>query len=177
MGCGMEFWKDIKGYEGKYQVSNKGNVKSLNYRNSGRSQNLVPKVNNSGRLWVELALNGETKPMLIHRLVAMAFIPNPNNYPQVNHKDEDVTNNSVDNLEWCTGEYNRKYFLERHEDRGRPITLKTPILQIGKDGNIMKRWDDSISIKRTNGWSEWSIIQCCRGNRKTAYGFKWRYAI
>ena len=173
----MEVWKDIEGYEGKYQISNKGNVKSLNYRNSGRSQNLVPKVNNAGRLWVELASNGKTKPMLIHRLVAMAFIPNPNNYPQINHKDENVKNNHAGNLEWCTGDYNIKCFLDRHKVRGRPKKLKTPILQLDKEGNVVKRWDDSIAIKEKNGWSVWSILQCCRGNRKTAYGFKWQFAI
>lgn len=173
----MEVWKDIQGYEGKYQISNKGNVKSLNYRNSGYSQNLVPKTNNSGRLWVELALDGDKKPMLIHRLVAMAFIPNPHNYPQINHKDENVTNNRAENLEWCTGEYNVKYFLDRHTQRGRPVRLNSPILQIDTEGNILKRWDNVTAIKNAKGFSAWSICECCKGNRKSAYGFKWQYAI
>ena len=99
-----EIWKDIDGYEGLYQISNLGNVKSLNYRNQGIERILTPKCNNAGRLWVELARNGDRKPMLIHRLVAMAFIPNPNGYPQVNHMDENPKNNRVDNLEWCTAE-------------------------------------------------------------------------
>ena len=172
----MEIWKDIEGYEGLYQISNKGNVKSLNYRNTGRSQNLVPKTNNSGRLWVELALNGKTKPMLIHRLVAMAFIPNPFNYPQINHKDENVRNNNVDNLEWCTREYNIKYFYERCAHRGRALKFNAPILQIDSEGNIIKRWDNIPAIKHEKSYNAWSISECCRGNRKTAYGFKWRYA-
>ena len=82
-----EIWKDIEGYEGRYQISNLGNVMSLNYGNHGYPRQLTPKCNNSGRLWVELIVDGERKPFLIHRLVAMAFIPNPEGYPQVNHKD------------------------------------------------------------------------------------------
>lgn len=167
-----EIWKDIKGYEGMYQVSNVGNVRSLNYRKTGTTKNLVPKVNNCGRLWVEL----QGKPLLIHRLVAQAFIPNTNNYPEINHKDENPKNNVVSNLEWCTGEYNRKVYSAIHS-HGRPKIRKREIIQLDVSGKIVKKWKDSRTISNTTGMNQWSITQCCDGKRKTAYGFKWQYAI
>ena len=166
-----EVWKDIDGYEG-YQVSNIGNVRSMNYRGTGIAKNLIPKENNCGRLWVEL----KGKPFLIHRLVATAFIPNENNLPQINHKDENPKNNNVENLEWCTGEYNRNAYLANHKG-GRRKNNVVPVNQIDCFGNIVKRWDDSRTIANETGMNQWSITQCCDGKRKTAYGFRWQYAI
>ena len=178
-----EIWKDIAGYEGLYQVSNFGNVRSLKYRRSNEIRQLTPKCNNSGRLWVELADNGKRKPMLIHRLVAMAFIPNPNDYPQINHKDENPKNNRVDNLEWCTAEYNLDYYWDRRRGKdgvAHPRKLgklmKMPIIQETLNGDFVRKWDNSRQTKVELGWNDWSIAECCRGNRKTAYGFTWRYA-
>lgn len=181
----QEIWKDIDGYEGRYQISNLGNVKSLNYGGRGYARNLVPKINNYGRLWVELMKDGKKRQFLIHRLVGMAFIPNPDNLPQINHKDENPKNNRVDNLEWCTGLYNVHYYLERHPNVARE--RKTPsrrnrrlnirINQIDSDGNIVKVWDDVRTATVATGYNQWSITQCCDGVRHTAYGFKWQYAI
>lgn len=181
-----EVWKDIEGYENRYQISNLGNVKSLQYRgHKGVEKNLVPKVNNSGRLWVELIKNGKTKQFLIHRLVGMAFIPNPDNLPQINHMDENPKNNQVDNLEWCTGDYNIKYFQERHPEfaKQRRSTgrynrkLDKPVNQIDDCGNVVKRWNNARAIVNEIGYNQWSITQCCDGKRKSAYGFRWQYAI
>lgn len=185
-----EIWKDIRGYEGRYQVSNLGNVKSLNYGNHGTAKNLVPKVSNRGRPWVELAKDGAKKAYLVYRLVATEFIPNENNYPEVNHKDENVFNNCVDNLEWCTGEYNRSYSYnlhpEKHRDARESCTrtgkrygkrTALEIEQLDFEGNVVKRWPNSRTIFNDTGMSDWSISECCRGKRKQAYGFKWRYAI
>ncbi len=179
-----EVWKNICGYEGLYQVSNLGNVKSLNYAHRGYAKNLVPKKNNSGRLWVELVKDGVKKPMLIHRLVANEFIDNPNNYPQINHKDENPTNNCVDNLEWCTGLYNIRYSLALHPERSRSRKMRktrkiigNEIRQIDLSGNEVCTWKDIREIVNTTGMSQWSITQCCDGKRKTAYGFRWQYAI
>lgn len=181
-----EIWKDIEGYEGLYQVSNLGNVKSLNYRNKGIEGILTPKCNCDGRLWVDLYGHGKPKHMLIHRLVAMAFIPNPNNYPQINHMDENPKNNHVDNLEWCTGSYNIRYFFERHpyvwngqsfsSDRRKKITRTQRIVQLDLSGNVVRIWDNLVSIKHETGWNEWHIEECCKGNRKKARGYIWRYA-
>ena len=180
-----EMWKDIEGYEGRYQVSDCGNVRSLNYGGHGYIRNLVPKVNNSGRLWVELVANGETKQFLIHRLVGNAFIPNPDHLPQINHKDENPKNNMVDNLEWCTQEYNIQYYRERHPcaARERRSTgrynrkLDKPVNQIDSAGNIIKQWKDARAVVNEMGYNQWSITQCCDGKRNTAYGFRWQYAI
>lgn len=104
-----EVWRDIPGYEGKYQVSNIGNVRSLHYRNTNKAQRLNSVINEGGYNIVGLSKDGKSKQYKVHRLVAEAFIPNPNNYPIINHKDENKTNNVVWNLEWCTYEYNNNY--------------------------------------------------------------------
>ena len=100
----MEEWRAVPGYEGLYEVSNTGNIKSL-------IKNKIIKyfINKKGYRLVSLSKNGIIKKFSVHRLVAQAFIPNPDNLPQVNHKDEDKTNNNVDNLEWCDAKYNTNY--------------------------------------------------------------------
>lgn len=120
-----EIWKDIKGYEGLYQISNFGNVKSLARRvNCGDNKTRLKQerilkntLDNHGYLTTSLCDNRKKEKYLIHRLVAEVFIPNPNNLPQVNHIDENKTNNNVENLEWCTQQYNSTYgeFIAEHE--------------------------------------------------------------
>ena len=104
-----EIFKDISGYEGLYQVSNLGNVKSLNYLRKGKEQLLKPNSNKIGYLYVVLCTNCQPKKKYVHKLVAEAFIQNPYGCSFVNHKDEDKTNNCVTNLEWCTFQYNCNY--------------------------------------------------------------------
>ena len=104
-----EIWRDIDGYEGLYQVSNKGRVKSLKY---GKERILRPGWKTGGYLFVILCKNGNQSKQRIHRLVAQAFIPNPNNKPQVNHLDENKKNNCVDNLEWATAKENTTAIME-----------------------------------------------------------------
>lgn len=104
-----EVWKDIEGYEGLYQVSNTGEVKSLNYQGSGEIKLLKQYTDKRGYKRIELSKNGKGKTYLVHRLVALVFIPNPDDSPMVNHKDENPSNNNVNNLEWCTHEYNMNY--------------------------------------------------------------------
>lgn len=103
-----EVWKDIEGYEGLYQVSNLGNVRSLNYGCTGEIK-LLKQSTDCGYKRINLYKNGKRERYLVHRLVAMTFIPNLDNLPMVNHKDEDKSNNNVNNLEWCTREYNMNY--------------------------------------------------------------------
>lgn len=173
-----EIWKDISGYEGLYQVSNFGNVKSLNWRRTGKPKNLYLKAHNRGYLQVELAKNGVKKSFMVHRLVAEAFIKNPNGFPVINHKDEDKTNNCVNNLEWCDLSYNVLYFLSLRTSpryrRGKNTNYK--VVQCSLDGKPIKVWDSSRVVFIKTGMSDWSISECCRGNRKTAYGYKWQYA-
>lgn len=110
----QEIWKDINGYEGLYQISNLGNVKSIQYFNHAnnkiypRNKLLKPLINEKGYFRVDLFKLGKTKRCRIHRLVAEAFIPNLNNFPEVNHIDGNKSNNRVDNLEWCTHKHNMK---------------------------------------------------------------------
>ena len=110
-------WKDIKGYEGIYQVDEYGNVKSLQRTRTGKAGGVVPvpermlkqRTDKDGYKEVALSKDGLIKFYRVHRLVAEAFLSNPNNYPVINHKDEDPANNYVENLEWCTLQYNVQY--------------------------------------------------------------------
>ena len=162
-----EVWKDIKGYEGKYQVSNLGRVKSL-IDNQGKQRTMILKQSCEKYCKVTLLKNSKQKRFRVHRLVAEAFIPNPNNYLYINHKDENPKNNVVDNLEWCTMAYNNTY---GHR-------LKNVCKKVGQydlQGNLIKVWNSFMDIQRELGFSNSSINSCCKGRRKTAGGFIWRY--
>lgn len=164
-----EIWKDIKEYEGLYQVSNFGRVKSLKF---GKEKVMSPVLHTRGYLNIELSNKGLRKVKKIHRLVAEAFIPNPKNFPQVNHKDENKTNNSVDNLEWCTSQYNCHYGtrIKRFSDN-----KKKKIYQFDLNGNFIKEWKSAVDIEKETGLEKSNIRCCCRGEIKKAYGFIWRY--
>lgn len=175
-----EVWKDVVGYEGLYEVSDLGNVRSLNWGKRGFAKNLYLKPHQHGYLQVELFKNGTRKMFMVHRLVAIAFIPNDNDLPLINHKDEDKKNNHVDNLEWCNNRYNVCYSLERHE-RIMPKTRNGKrkayrVIQCDLDGNPIQEWENAREVYRETGMSDCSVTSCCIGKRKTAYGFKWRYA-
>jgi hypothetical protein len=179
-----EIWKDIAGYEGIYQVSNCGNVRSLNWGNRGIVKNLWLKPHRNGYSQVEFHKNGERKMFTVHRLVALSFVEGYEDGLVVNHKDEDKQNNCLENLEWCTTSENvlyslphRKKVLSRNVQKFRPRTDMLPVEQISVDGNAVGQWRSTIEIKEKLGYNDWSIKQCCRGNRKTAYGYRWRYAI
>lgn len=168
----MEVWKNIKGYDGLYEISNWGNVKSLNYNNTGKSQMLKPRYVRGRYKAVTLCKDCYHKQITIHRLVAQAFIPNPNNYPQVNHIDEDISNNHMDNLEWCTSEYNLKYGT-RNDKISRALSISV----IGT--NIKTREElilPSATYGNSIGFDHSCIIKCCKGHRKTHKGYTWRYA-
>lgn len=107
----QEVWKDIQGYEGKYEVSNKGNVKSINYLNTGVNKNLKLNRTRRGYTYVRLCKNGAAKYCLVHRLVGFHFLENEHNYPQINHIDGIRDNNHVSNLEWCTAKQNQQHAI------------------------------------------------------------------
>ena len=119
----MEEWRAVPGYEGLYEVSSYGRVKSIDRYVKSKSYRLhkgkvlSPGKDRNGYLFVVLSYNGKHKGITVHRLVAESFIPNPDNLPQVNHKDEDKTNNNVDNLEWCDAKYNSNYGTARIRER------------------------------------------------------------
>lgn len=108
----QEIWKPIQNYDGIYEVSNLGNIKSLNYRKSGKESILKQGIIRNGYKDVALWNHGIVKYPMVHRIVAIAFIPNPNNLPQVNHKDGNKSNNHVGNLEWCTSSENHRHALK-----------------------------------------------------------------
>ena len=187
----MEIWKDIEGYEGLYQVSNKGRIKSLNRIDSrGHKVNekiLSSKPNNKGYLRVHLYKNGKRKPFSVHRLVAIAFIPNPNNLLEVNHKDENKENNTVDNLEWCDRKYNANYGgrnerasvsnkgkkHKKHKKYKKP-KFKKQILCI-ETGEIFDTSQDVINIMfNGKGYSSHIRANIC-GQRKSAYRYHFKY--
>lgn len=167
----MEIWKDIDGYEGTYQISNKGNVKSLK---CGKERILRPGINSWGYMVVCLYHDNMKKTVKLHRLVAQAFIPNPENKPQINHKDENKLNNCVNNLEWTTAKENINYGT--HNERVGD-SLSKPILQYSKSGYFIREWQGAHEVERVLGINNSNIIKCCRGNPKhtTAGGFIWRY--
>ena len=135
------------------------------------------RIDTGDYLFVSLQYKGKGKNCRIHRLVAIHFIDNPNNYKEVNHKDEDKSNNSVDNLEWCTHKYNSQYGT-----RGKRISLKNTngkkskiTLQYDINGKLIKEWCSVSEIVRNTQYKQGHISRCCRRECKSAYGFIWRY--
>lgn len=191
-----EEWRDIVGYEGLYQVSNKGRVRGFNYRNKRETHILKLLPNKKGYYIVGLTKNCRRKTFVVHRLVANAFIPNPDNLPQINHKDEVKTNNYIDNLEWCTNKYNHDYGThninvgrsntgkkrtpesienyKRSQDRRRD-KYAYRILQYELDGTLIKEWRCAFDIEKELGIPKSNIRDCCRKKTKTCSGYIWRY--
>lgn len=206
----MEEWRDIEGYEGYYQISNMGNVRSLNYGRTGKTQVLQPHKNIYGYFQVTLFKNGKKNYYKVHRLVAQAFLENPNNLPQVNHINENKADNRICNLEFCTAKYNVNYGTrnlragEAHKGilhseeakkkmseahKGIPIgpmpektkrkiseTNSIPVAQYTRDGKLITIYYGAQQAKRETGISQGNISECCKGNRKTAGGYIWKYA-
>lgn len=174
-----EVFKDIKGYEGIYQISNLGNVKSIR-----RNKLLKQKLNKTGYYSVVLSVNSKIKCYLTHRLVAETFITNPDNLPCVNHKDEDKSNNFVyvnedgtvdlekSNLEWCNYLYNNTYGnrIKKYRDR-----RCKRVIQKNKQNIIVKEWLSAGEIAKTLNYTPSVIYGCCEGLIKSAYGFIWEY--
>ena len=163
-----ELWKDIKDYEGHYQVSNLSRVKSIKF---GKERILKPVTDRHGYLLVGLWKNNKQKTYKVHRLVAEAFIPNPYNLPQVNHKDENPLNNNVNNLEWCNSKYNCNFGtrIERISKR----RSKT-VLQYDLEGNFIREWKSSAECGR-NGFNQGHVAACCQGKLKKHKDSIWRY--
>lgn len=172
----MEIWKDIKDYEGLYQVSNYGRVRSLNYKRTGKTKVLRYNEIRGGYLSVYLCRNGKRKMFLVHRLVAQAFLPNWFDEPQVNHRDENPKNNHVDNLEWCSSSYNINYGtrIERVIEKMTNGKQSKPIIQFTKTGELVREWP-SIQEAGRNGFKPGAVVNCCRGKLKSHKGYVWKY--
>ena len=169
-----EIWCPIKGYENLYEVSDQGRVKSLKF---GKERILKPGSDKDGYLIVGLCKNGEKKNLLVHRLVAKTFIPNPDNLPEVNHKDEDKTNNKVSNLEFCDSKYNNNYGTrnKRISEKMTNGKLSKPVLQYTKSGEFVREWKSMNDVQRNLNYNKGNISSCCTGRYKSAYNFIWKY--
>ena len=166
----MEHWKAISGYEGLYEVSDLGRVRSLKY---GKEKILKPGKTHGGYLMIGLRKDGHMKYLLVHRLVAKAFIPNPNNLETVNHKDETKTNNTVSNLEWMSREDNINYGT--HNKRVGEALSKQVQMFDKKTGEVLATFPSTREANRVTGIAQPNISACCNGKLKSAGGYIWRY--
>ena len=162
-------WKDVKGYENLYQVSNDGLVRTSH---KGLWEILSAGRTKHGYYNVLLYKDGKRKNKRVHRLVASAFIPNPNNYPYINHKDENPSNNHVDNLEWCTAEYNSNYGTCK-ERIG--LTNGIPVLKYDLEGNFISEYPTMTEAERNEGIDHANICICCEGKISHCNNFIWIY--
>ena len=167
-------WRSVVGYEGLYEVSDSGLIRSLPRRGTRSKSIQIRKAcnNNKGYKQVCLSKDGKTKMAYIHRIVAQAFISNPDNLPEINHKDENPLNNNISNLEWCDRTYNNRYGSRSQKTR-------KSVDMLDSNGNFVKRFDGlgiaavEVSGKKSN---QSCIKECCDGERKTAIGFRWRWS-
>ena len=176
----MEEWRDVTGYEGLYQISNLGRVKHLKFTHKNRfgectkQEHIVGYNGSNGYMYVNLCKGNKMHTVTIHSLVAKAFIPNPNGYDCINHKDESHDNNRVDNLEWCTKEYNNNYGTLAK--RKREIMLNHP-----ETSKIVRCVDNNIvylsarEAARQLNVHPTNIINCCNGKQKTCKGLHFEY--
>lgn len=199
----VEIWKDIPDYP-NYQVSNYGRIKSLNYKRSGKEKILKPQPNNKGYLRIALSKNGNSTLFFVHRLVASVFLKNDNNLPIINHKDENPSNNHVDNLEWCNHSYNMnygtckermsvnvskalkgKYIGENNPMYGKPMSEKMKntlynanrktVLLYNVYGVLLGEFESVVVASKETNIDKRSIALCASGERKTAGGYIWKY--
>lgn len=184
----QEIWKDINEFEGYYMISSYGRVKSVirtvkscdrigGYR-TVNERIMSTRIDKYGYLTVKLNKDGHFKHCTIHRLLAQAFIPNPNNLPSINHKDENKLNSTISNLEWCSVQYNNLY---NHRQEKIAIKLREnnktgkAILQFDACGNIINEFSSLRDLNRKLGVSRTEVRNCCIGNRSSYHGCMWKY--
>lgn len=162
-----EIWKNIIGFP-NYQVSSRGNVRSC-YKGEWK---LIIKSKTYGYEHVLLYKDKTRKNARVHRLVAEAFIPNPNNLPFVNHKDENRSNNNVDNLEWCTAKYNINYgtCIKRATEK-----QERPVLMLTINGMFERRFKSVTEAEKETGFSHSHITECCNNKKKQYKNHIWKY--
>ena len=182
-----EEWRDVPGFEGLYQVSNAGRLKSYKKNATGK----ILKLTNRTGDYLRVVLQGKgknQKSIGVHRLVALVFIPNPDNLPQVNHIDGNKQNNKIDNLEWCSQSENVRHAIRQHPIQLAPMLKYNselrpiPLLQMKKDGTIINRFKSGAEASRVTGICCRNILQAAHGTdngrgfkRKSAGGYIWRF--
>lgn len=175
-------WLPIYGYEVIYEISDFGEVKSLNYNHTGKEKILAKKLHRSGYDTVMLCKNAEKKNKSIHILVAQAFVDNPQRKPQVNHKDGNKHNNCAENLEWVTASENIKHSFDvlgkqpiNKGRLGKSHYAAKPIYQYSLDGTLVKAWDCVSDAAREIGCKPCQILNNVKGRNRTCHGYMWRY--
>jgi len=186
MDCKDLKWKDIPGFEGYYQVSTDGTVKSIphvisqgtRFEHISKEHIIKPYLDDDGYLLVKLCKHGVVSTHRVHRLVALAFVPNPDDLPEINHKDENKVNNHPDNLEWCTKAYNTRYGTRTQRTSKR-------VCQLSLNGTLLCMYNSVREASRETGIAPCNIRNCASGklihNKKgdyiarTAGGFKWKF--
>ena len=175
----MTIWKSILGYDNKYWVSDEGQVISLGNDKTRKTKILKAGKDRKGYLHIMLCKDGKKKTCYIHRLVAEAFIPNPNNLPQINHKnEEDKTDNRTEALEWCDAKYNINYGTRNQRVAEKKTNGKDskPVLQFDLQGNFIKEYPSLSEVKRQLGYSTGFLCDCCKGKyNHQGYNSIWKY--
>ena len=176
-----EIWKDIIGYDGIYQISNYGRVRSFSRMKKGELVSPNPEKTRRGYLRVNLHKDNSVKRYSVHRLVAEAFIPNHDKSKNViNHIDFDVSNNHVENLEWVTQRENVQHAMKNGRIGGNKFGSLNhharKVIQYEKDGTFVKEWDCIADASRFYKTYHSNISSCCSGKTKTSNGFIWRWA-
>ena len=176
----MEKWKPIPGYEGYYEVSSIGRVRSIDriVQNGAWAKPVYGRIlklnNNDGYMYCSLCKDGKPKPHKVHRLVALAFVPNPNNLPYINHKNEDKGDNRVENLEWCTKWYNEHYGNFSQKISAIKREKARSVVQYDLQGNFVRKYSCLTEVKEY-GFNSDVAGDCCRGKTVTHNGFVFRF--
>lgn len=179
-----EIWKDVKGFEGYYMVSNLGNVKSINYGRYYGERNIKQRKHKTGYVFVSLCHDGKMLNKLVHRLVAESFMTNTDQKPCVNHIDGNKENNVVTNLEWVTRSENTLHAIDHglraasnmQGRTGIKNPLSKPVFQYSRDNTLIKRWDCISDAARYYDCRPCTIINCVKGRIKSCKGYIWREA-
>ena len=170
----LEEWKNIEGYEGLYQVSNMGRIKSLRYNNTKESRIMTPVITRNGYLMVVLCVNKKQKGFCVHRLVANTFIPNIEMKSQVNHINGIKTDNRVENLEWVTPKENtNKAYETGLKKTGKYLYNTRWIYQFDLNMNFIKKWESMTQASKELGINQGDISKCCNGKRNNCGNYIW----
>lgn len=167
-----ENWLPIEGYEGSYEVSDLGRVRSLGNDKKRKTKILKPQMNEYGYLGVGLHKDGKQKIFKVHRLVATAFVPNMFGLNEVNHINENKTDNRAMNLMWCDRKENQNWGTRNQRIADK---LSKTVLQFSKSGEFIREWPSAHEVERVLGYSQGYISNCCLKKYKSAYGFVWKY--